>query len=46
MTPPPNPLEWSARLVVDLVQALAKRRILVSCVALALTLNPGPRAVR
>ena len=38
MTPPPNPLEWSARLVVDLVQALAKRRILVSCVALALTL--------
>ena len=38
MTPPPNPLEWSARLVVDLVRALANRRILVSGVALALTL--------
>ena len=33
-----NPLEWSARLVVDLVQALANRRIVVSCIALALTL--------
>jgi virulence factor Mce-like protein len=33
-----NPLEWSARQVVDLVQALANRRIVVSCIALALTL--------
>ena len=34
----PNPLEWSARRVVDLVRAMAKRRILVSCIGLAVTL--------
>ncbi len=34
----PNPLEWSARLVVDLVRAMAKRRILLSCIGLAVTL--------
>lgn len=38
MTPTTNPVEWSARLVVDLVRAVAKRRILVSCIGLALTL--------
>lgn len=33
-----NPLEWSARLVVDLVRAATRSRLLVSGVGLALTL--------
>ena len=38
MTTTSNPVESSARLVVDLVRAVAKRRILVSCIGLALVL--------
>ncbi len=38
MTASPNPVEWCARLIVDLVRAVAKRRILVSCIGLAITL--------
>ncbi|MEZ0365260.1 MlaD family protein [Mycobacterium sp. pUA109] len=38
MTPLLLPLEWSARVVVDLVRAVAKRRILASCIGVALTL--------
>lgn len=38
MTAAPNPLEFAARLIVDSVKAVANRRILVSCIGLALTL--------
>lgn len=38
MTTTANPAESSARLVVDLVRAVAKRRILVSCTGLGLVL--------
>jgi phospholipid/cholesterol/gamma-HCH transport system substrate-binding protein len=38
MTAPSNPLEWSARQVVDLVRAAARRRILLSGIGLAVTL--------
>jgi phospholipid/cholesterol/gamma-HCH transport system substrate-binding protein len=37
MTSAPNWLEQSARIVVDAVRAVASRRILVSCIGLALT---------
>lgn len=38
MTTTSNPVESLARLVVDLTRAVAKRRLLVSCVALAVVL--------
>lgn len=38
VTTAPNPLEWSARLVVDSVRSVARRRILLSCMALGITL--------
>lgn len=38
MTAATNPVELSARLIVDLVRAVAKRRIPVACIGLALTL--------
>ena len=34
----PSPVEWLARLIVDSVRAVARHRIAVSCVSLALTL--------
>jgi len=38
MTVSANPLEGPARLVVDVIAAMARRRILMSCIGLALTL--------